>query len=712
MDDIQQQPGQQSAAQEKVISRETPIVPTERTAFINEWTKKIEETKEYWRPKFDQMRRAQRFARGAQWQDQSDETTDASKKYIANITLRHINSRVAALYARNPKAVAKRRPRLEFKMWDGDPESFLWAQKAGMPPPPAAAAAAAQAGVPPPTPDPAAVAMLQDIAEGKQRIQLYNRIARTLEYMFHYALEEPQPRFKLQAKSLVRRVLTCGIGYVKVGYQRHLNKSPDIESRLKDFTDRMASMQQISADVADGQTTADSAEMESLRVMVADLKNQMQQVVKEGVVFDFPQPWSVFADPGVRNLKGFVGARWIAREYLFTKEQVQQIYKIDVGTHYTAYTPQGNVTDKRRKREEKMCAVYEVYDLEKRVTFTVCLGYSDYLKEPVTPELYFDQFHPFFALTFNDIEDDEDVYPPSNVELIAPMQLEYNRAREQWRVHRVAARPAWVAAKGVFGRDDKDKLATHEQQELLELNMKPGDDISKVLQAKPLAQIDMKLYETENVFNDVMRVSGDQEANLGGTSEATATETTVAENTRVSALQSNVDDLDEFLSDVSDAAGKVMLLNMSKETVTNIAGPGAVWPELDRQAVADNLFLEIKAGSSGRPNKGLAVATIQKIAPLVMQAPGLNTNWWLRYLLTNMDDSIEIEEAILEGAPSITALNNEQPMQAGGAPGNSPTMQGQNGTNNAALPTESPEMVRGDFPGNTSQGQPQQLEQQ
>src|SRR3546814_4156931 len=94
--------------------------------------------------------------------------------------------------------------------------------------------------------------------------------------------------------------------------------------------------------------------------------------------------------------------------------------------------------------------------------------------------------------------------------------------------------------------------------------------------------------------------SSDLEANLGGAAGATATESSIAEGSRISSLESNTDDLDELLTTLARATGQLMLMELSVEKVIEIVGPGAAWPNLDREAIVSEIFLEIEAGSSGR----------------------------------------------------------------------------------------------------------------
>src|SRR3546814_7663517 len=81
------------------------------------------------------------------------------------------------------------------------------------------------------------------------------------------------------------------------------------------------------------------------------------------------------------------------------------------------------------------------------------------------------------------------------------------------------------------------------------------------------------LYETNGIFEDILRIAGSQEANLGGAAGATATESSIAEGSRISSLESNTDDLDELLTTLARATGQLMLMELSVEKVIEIVGP-------------------------------------------------------------------------------------------------------------------------------------------
>ena len=666
---------------EEKIKREPGQVDPAKKALLDEIITRITSAKKHWESDFTRMRHNMKFVRGLQWQNQSKIESD---QYIANITIRHLQQSVAAVYAKNPKFTAKRRSTLDFMLWDGKQESIIGAMQQ--------LAAAAQSGQQPP---PDAIALMAELEDVKTRRSMLDKIAKTLESLLNYSINEVKPRFKTQAKQLVRRVKTCGVGFVKLAYQRILEPNPDVVSQIADMTNELATLERIAEDFADGEIQETSARIAELRIGLESLQDKKNIIAREGLVFDFPKATSIIICPECTQITGFVGAKFIAQEYLFSPDRVKEIYGVDVGKNYNGYTSSG-VKSKKENKNKGDCCVWEFYNLETRQSFTVCDGYPEFLKEGC-PSVELEQFHPFFSLCFNEVEDDSSIYPPADVDLIRPMQLEYNRAREGLREHRQANRPAYISAKGLFGEADKEKLGSHASHEVIELDAIPatGDtDIRTKLQSKPTTPIDQSLYDTEFLFSDSLRVTGAQEANLGGTSGASATEVAEASQSRVSSVQSNIDDLDEMLVDIAREAGQILLRNMDAATVKKIVGNGAVWPELDVEEIVSEVSVEIAAGSSGRPNKQQRLANFERVLPYIMQIPGINPKWLAEKILVELDEGIDLEEAVLDGMPSINAINGN--MKVGADPENNPNAQGDKGRMN----------VEAQQPGARTQSQP------
>jgi len=672
------------------VEREPPQTSEAETKLVKQWCEDIENAKRHWEDDFKRMRDDAKFERGLQWENQRAK----DDRYIANLTKSHIRSKVAALYAKNPKVQARRRPKIYYQAWDGSPEMLQQAQLtlAAMQNPAGAQAAIAAGQAPQPTMDPeTATLVMRDHEQGRAMKAVYDKMGRTLEIVAQYSLDEPIPKFKTRAKQLVRRTSICGVGYVKLGYQRLLNRSPDLMGRIKDSTDRLEHLKRIRDDLTDDKLDVADAEAAELELNLASLQKEAEVIIREGLVFDFPKAWSIIIDPACTEIKGFIGAGWVAQEFIFTPKKAQEIWGVDVSSSFTPHSAEGRRIAATSKAQ-KLAAFYEVYDLTGQVCFTLCLGYPGFIKAPGEPDVWLEQFHPFYQLTFNDVEDDESIYPPSDVSLLRPMQVEYNRSREALRQHRIANRPAWVAVKGLFGEHTKERFGNHVDHEVIEHDLPRDVDLSKALREKPKAPIDPAVYETEHLYADMMRAGGRQAANLGGTSGATATEVTVAEQSRSDGDSSNVDDLDEFLTDVMRGAGQILLLNMSEQTAKEIAGPGAVWPQQSKKEVARELCLEVRAGSSGRPNRQARLLAIEKTAPFLLQTPGFKPKKLGELILMEVDETLDIEEFYEDGQPSIVAMNAAKNAIGGvGAGGDAPmaALQGGQGGMNAPQAAES-----------------------
>lgn len=657
----------------KIVDRQEKEIDRGREELVTKWRDRVVRGKDHWDKPFKQMREDQKFASGQQWPD-----NDNRGKYVANITLRHVQQRVAQLYAKNPRIIAKRKEMLMSSVWDGTQQSLQMAMMS------------LQQGMV----DPNAMMILQDAQQTQMQNAMLTKVAKTLELVFTHELSEQALPFKTGMKMVVRRAVTVGVGYVKLGFQRVMELSPDIEARINDYSQRLATVERLSADIADGELEKDGAEAEELRLAIAALQGEQQILVREGLVFDYPDSWSIIPDPKCRQLKGFLGCDWVAQEYLLDKDTIQEIWGVDVGSggaiRYSTAKDGSFIRDsiKNNAKEADTYAVFEIYCRKDGLVYVVCDGHKDFLQEPAAPEVWTERFWPWFPLTINDCYSDEAIFPPSDVFLIRDMQMEINRMREGMREHRKANRPKTVTSAGVLDQEDKDKLTNHPANALIELNaLQPGQSVDQLIQAWKGSPIDPNLYETNGAEKDLMMVVGTQEANLGPTSGATATETGIAESSRMSAHGSTVDELDELLTELARAGGQILLSELQPETVKEIAGPGAVWPQLDRELIAKEIYLEIEAASTGRPNKALEVQNAQALAPIIMQIPGISPEWFAREMIRRMDDRLDLTEAFAAGVPSMASMNSAGGMGAPGAgpgqAGQEPGSQGPQGAQNA-----------------------------
>jgi hypothetical protein len=660
-----------------------------KRAYIKKWQAKIKDAKAKWQPEFDRMKDNMDFVAGLQWENQKQIKTD---KYVVNLTLRTIRQRVATLYAKDPKVAFKRHRMLDFQLWGGDEEEILQAASQAM--------MMSQVGMPVP---PQTMALLNDYQAGMQHRKLVQRIGETLEICVERQHQTQEPKFKTQMKHLVQRVCVCGVGYIKPLFCRdYENELTHSETRLN-LIDRAKMAARILEKFQDGKVDEADADMEKLREIVnsfqvGPMEPETTQV-KEHIVLDFPQATSIIPDTNCRILRGFIGARWIAEEFRMDTEFVNAFFEKDIqpGVDVKEYGPDGQAIDsaqttfdKHSKEVERnrMC-LWQVYDLDTKNTFIIADGYKDYLMEPEVTSPSCNGFWQIVPVTFNDIEVVEGCnatpFPPSDVDLIRHPQMEYNRIKNSVRRHRIANRPRAMYAEGSIGEEDLDAIANSEDQEMIPLKLvAPGADISKVVTPLLTTPIEQSLYDTSGVQEDVLQATGNQEANIGPAQpNVTATVGTIAEQSRVSVASSDVDGLDDALSDVAQIEGEFILKEFDPTTVRRIAGPGAVFPDQNREDFLNEIELEIVAASSGRPNKAMDISILERVIPLIIQAATMppqaqpTIQACIKQLLKAYDSNLEPSDFFPLPMPMMQAP--PPPTPGGSAAGQPPPQAPKNG---------------------------------
>lgn len=677
--------------------------PAHHAKLVENITRSIKDDKRHHEKAFKRMRRDMQIATWGADKSWSEDN------YKANISGRHIKQKTAALYAKNPKASARRREQMDYVVWDENPQSLQIAMQTIQMAQQVQAQAGAMPQIDPATGMPVppqlppgfeqAMALMQDFQQGYARKQMFEKIGKTLELLFSYFMAEQQPvDFKRGMKGCVRRALTTGVGYVKLGFQRETGPAPDVQARLADASARLMHLRRLAEEMAEGDLEQDSAERADLELSVQSLQQEPEIVLREGLVVDFPASTKVIPDRLCKTLDGFLGARHMTLEYTYTPEEVKEVFGVDLGDGYTPYhngsgssrsIGANDVLDDDyewsalSEKKGGMVCVWEHYDKTTGLVYFVADGFKGFLRPPSKPDVFVETFWPIFALAFNQVENEDELFPPSDVTLMLDMQQEHNRARQGLREHRDAARPRWVTAKGAWpSEEDAVTIKNLKPFEMAELNMDPQARIGDIMQSLPVPGVDPNLYETGPIFADTQLVVGASEAQFGGTSKATATEASIAANATTATDGSGIDDLDGFLSQIARASGQILQKEMSEEIVKQIVGPGAVWPTMTLAEIAGEIQLEVAAGSTGKPNQAVEVNNMERLLPFLLQMPGIDPIALAKEVLRRLDDRMDITSMVVASAPSIIAQNAmTQPAPAN--PANAPDAQGAQGGNNA-----------------------------
>jgi len=673
MNDLQQQ-------QSQVEDNKQDVLPTEQET-VKLWRKRIKDAKAYFDDDFKRMQENMKFAAGIQWMSQ-ESIDDKEDRYIANITTHHVNQKVASLYGRDPKAISRRRKRLDYQLWDGSNEQLISAQLAlqgsmvsGMMTPESVQAQA----------------LMQDFQQGQQIEKLCEKVGKTLEYLYAYQCDTQAPSFKFQMKQLVRRVVTCGVGYVRLNYVQNFDHV--LSSSLTDdsLAYRIKRAKSIIAGIDDDTIQKDDPRVEQLRLLLESVQSSVQQGdttnVEQRLEFDFPSATSIIVDPKCKCLKGFIGAEWIAQQYILPLDTANSYFElrgdkaVKVGGEFVQYADDAMEMPKptqdakpEDKSKNPLGCFWEVYDLTTKSYFFICDGWPEYVQAPKACDPCINRFWPIFALTFNDIEVEPGgkvhIYPPSDVQLIKPMQKERNRTRQELREHRKVNRPFFWGLASNIDEKDQEKLANHETGEFIPLTSAPNgangqQNVVDAIGKWTGVPIDGNMYSTQALDEDTSLAVGSNAIQQGmPIRHVAATPAVIQEQSRVSGVNSNVDDLDDLLSELAQASGEMMLREFTPQTVQRIVGRGAVWPDVQREDFLNEIFLDIVASSSGRPNKAVEIANFERIAPVIMQALQNPVLWPIvEEGIKRLDDRLDIAKFLPN--PQMQAMMQSQFMQQG-----------------------------------------------
>ena len=677
-----------------------------RARLVEELTRRCVEEREFWHPVFEKMRDEQKFAAGRQWPISYENRTGQKDSYVGDVVQQMINRQTASLYAKNPEPEAVINDRLDFAKWDGN-QTTIDAARAILSqaePIMQQAKALSDAGQPvPPPPDNVTKAqdILADYEQGMTRRALLKKVADTGTMLIKQQWKSQSPDMLVSGKQAVTQVLVSRVAYIKVMYRRDMETVPTQTANDMEFSDRVNTLQAQLKQIEQDEAGPDDYRVAEAKILKQTIQKELAEIQKEvppsvagdeGVVHDWLGSTSVLIDRNCTCLREFIGAKWIAHEMIMTTDECEAKFGIslkDTGAKYYVNadgtykrsTPQSYTDDEKeiQAKHLKVC-VWEIQDKTTGSCYTICDGVKDFIKEPgpVYPEV--SRFWSIVPIVFNcqvieenDPHQDCTIFPRSNIRLAMPMQIDINTAGEGLREHRVANRPTWVGVKSAFastsGQNDLLKLAgprpAHEL--LLIENLLPDGDIRKLIMPLPTQPIDQKMYDNAASSQAMMLATGEQPSDLGAQRpDEKATGQNIAAQARATSVGSNIDDLDFAYSTVAQMDWEMLVQEMPQEVVTEILGPGAVWPDLRKEDIARSLFFKISAGSTGRPNEQADLNNFQIIAPQLgklMLDAGKSLEPLIKEGVRRLGDKLDVDEFLKPAQVTLPPQPQPEPQR-------------------------------------------------
>ncbi|HET8870427.1 MAG TPA: hypothetical protein VFM48_08280, partial [Aquabacterium sp.] len=432
-------------------------------------------------------------------------------------------------------------------------------------------------------------------------------------------------KLKKRAKSALRSAYATSVGWWKVSWQENRRTDPLIQNQLKDTQDNIDRLQVLRQGLDEPGLRDSDLQLAQLREAMEGLNAQAEVVVSRGLVVDFCMSEDVLVlDDAIRALTDYDSSSAMAHRSWMTKEkylatfgyapQKAKAYREQPGT--TVYTESNTSAD---QRPELYC-VWEIWDQDANRVYTICDGEEGFCKPPASPNWTGKRWYPFFCFAFNEV--DGRFYPMSDVYLTDPLVREYNDSRDDLVSDRKDCRPVNIVRKGGALTDgDINRIRNRDGMDIVMVEGVGGRPLSDDIFIGSMGRIDPQVYDTSPARADIERLIGGGDASTGSIRDAkTATEAEILSQGLRGRSQERQDTIEDMLSEVGQYAIEVMLRRMTEEEVKAIAGDQAQWPAMNIEQIFNSIQIEVRGGSTGRPDRLQEQDRWTKLLPVIKEA--------------------------------------------------------------------------------------------
>lgn len=562
--------------------------------------------------------------------------------------------------------------------------------------------------------------------------------ARTSEIYINHSFRSG--RFKRQLRRTTIAANTSAIGWLKVMYQRDYVRDALVQHRIDDAQDNIARLRQLIEETNPNNREQDPDElmvrMSELDQVVRGLQEQVEIQVAEGWVFDRIRTEDLIVDGDIEELEDYLDADMITHQvYVEAREAAARFGLTDEEGRRrfaTASRFGAAATDAKAGSEEDpngdkvtmaeapgkggkrgaFVRVLEVWCKTDRVVYTLIEGMKGWAREPYRPKVVGRRFYPFFALRFNEVDGRR--WPLSDTELMAKLADEYNTNRDRLREHRERAVPFRIGRRSDVTEEDAKKINGAQPMELVLVD--GPDDESKPLQSSiaefAYPTLDPALYDVTQIRADIDQVVGSTDLFRGAQmGDRTATAAAIQNEGLQSRVTDRQDVVEDFVAEIAEYMLQMSLQLLTFQQVQRVVGEGTAWPgievqqpmvvpgpggqpielapgkntefawlnELAREDVFDLIMVEVRAGSTGRPNRALEAqqwrelwplidATIQQVYQLRLAGQFDMASakiQLLKEMLRRLDERLDVERFIPEVDPQQMMLMQMQAQMAG-----------------------------------------------
>src|SRR5580658_6949633 len=477
--------------------------------------------------------------------------------------------------------------------------------------------------------------------------------ARTLEIVISSLWKKGN--LKKPARKGVRSVLSNAEGWFKATMVSEKRPQPEVERALNDAQEthaRIVAQQKLLEDPGDRDPETLEAEKAEKEALIEELQEKLELAVNKMFVIDYVETENIQVSTDINCIENYTDADWIANELYLTKDDALSRFPrlkpediksaksyfqrapkelttretdniLPQGT-MTAESAQAYTTQTSATESPMFLRVVEIWDRRDKQIRTLIDGVKKWAKEPYPPPYPTSRFFPYFYFAFYEVDGQR--HAQSLAWRLYKLQDEYSSSRSNFRLTRERSIPGVLFNATMLDEVEAKKLQESKSQEYIALRPSdPATPIGNMFAAKPVAAIDMRLYDPTLILNDMERISGVQEAlsaaiNSPGNPK-TATEANIQQSGTQARTTSDRDNLEAMLTELAEYTAQQALQCLEVRDVQRLAGPKAFWPEnMDIEDLFTLVEITIEAGSTGKPRQATDMQAWGTILPLIQKS--------------------------------------------------------------------------------------------
>ena len=467
---------------------------------------------------------------------------------------------------------------------------------------------------------------------------------------------------KKAARKAVRSVLSTAEGWLKVNLLSEKEPQPETDKALNDAQETVARLEaqlKLMEDPQDKDPETIQLEIDEKKELIDELEKKLEVSVRKFLAIDFVRSERIQVSLDVESIEDYKEADWIADEsYVLEEDALERFPRLSTEDIKVAkkffqnepkelttreldnVLPQGTITAESSQAFSSSTSqgqdaspflrVVEMWDRRDKHIYTLIDGVKKWAKEPYTPPYPTKRFYPYFYFAFYEVDGQR--HAQSLSWRLYKLQDEYSTTRSNYRLTRERSIAGTMFNATQLDNSEMKKITEAKHQEFIPVRPgNPDTPMTNLFAPKPVAPIDMRVFETTEILNDMERISGVQEALSsainGPGNPRTATEANIQQAGTNARTISNRDYLEEMLNDLAEATAQQALQGVTKLEAMRIAGNRAFWPGPDEDGKGgmsvEDLFtlveVAIQAGSTGKPEAPGDQQTWTTVLPILRE---------------------------------------------------------------------------------------------